>query len=150
MATDAFFQPAKIFNELDLFQRDPGWLAAFPDGGDDGVVPRGEIYVSLLRERTREAEDQVPLWQLHADQWVEEVEDRPGPAPVPPAEVLRLCMSADPTCSVMGTETEIAAEEGVFVCYTWAELRMSPQQAKDLLRALCDKFQQAYPDAEGM
>lgn len=149
MATDAFFKSARIFNELDLFQRDPGWLAAFPDGVDDTVVPRAEIYVSLVRERDRDPTDEeTPLWQVHADQWLPEEGDRPAVPAVAPTEILRLCMTADATCAVMGTETELGAEEGTYVCYTWSELRLSPQDAKNLLRGLCTRFQQAYPDQE--
>jgi hypothetical protein len=151
LATDAFYKPAKIFNELDLFQRDPGWLAAFPDGVDDSVAPRAEIYVGLIRERDRDPSgDDPPLWQIHADQWMVEVDEERTPVPpVAPTEILRLCMSADASSTVMGTETEAGAEEGVWVCYTWSELRLSPTAARELLRALCTRFAQAYPDDGG-
>jgi hypothetical protein len=164
VATDAFFKPARIFNELDLFQRDPGWLAAFPDGCDESVVPRGEIYVSLIRERSRDLRDgreprdsrdgreprdaETPIWQIHADQWALEDENRPAVPAIPPAEILQLCIPYDPTSTSLGIETEPGADEGVLAFYTWAELRMTPAEAKDLLRKLCTRFQAAYPDRE--
>lgn len=147
MATDAFFKTAKIFNELDLFQRDPGWLASFPDGADETAVPRGEIYVSILRERRGEAGDR-PLWSVHADQWVVEDEHRPAAPNIPPSDLLALCMRADPGCTVLGTEAEPGAEEGSVVFYTWAELRLTPEMARELLRNLCVRFQAAFPDRE--
>jgi hypothetical protein len=149
LATDAFFKPARIFNELDLFQRDPGWLAAFPDGCDETTIPRGEVYVSIVRERRGEQQPgDKTLWTIHADQWVTEDEHRPAVPAIPPSEILSVCMPYDRSSTGMGVESEPGAEEGSVVFYTWAELRMTPAEAKELLRTLCTRFQAAYPDRE--
>jgi hypothetical protein len=148
LGTDVFFRPAKIFNELDRFQRDPGWLAVFPDSADETTVPRAEIYASIVREHKEPGGDGRPLWSLHADQWVAEDEHHAAEPAVAPTDILSLCIQADPRSSGMGIESEPSVDDGVLVFYTWAELRLTPEQARELLRLIGRKFQDAFPDRE--
>jgi len=147
VATDAFFKPARIFNELDLFQRDPAWLASFPDRADESVYPRGEIYVTL-RERTPDSPADTPVWAIQADQFVQGDEHHPPEPKVPPSELLQMCVRADPESHYMGVEAEPGTEEWSLVYYTWADLKMTAAEAKELLRNLCARFALAFPDRE--